>query len=102
MGIAFVVVIVIWALRRKPAEVDRAALADSTQKRLEEELAAEKEAHAKIAAAYKSLAEENKRIASWYTEHKERITKEAQDEFQRLSSDPAALDAKLADLLGES
>jgi sensor domain CHASE-containing protein len=100
-GIALVIVVVIWALRRKPADVDRKALADSAAKRLEEELAAEREARVKVMEAYQQLAEENKRITSWYTEHKERIAKEAQDDFQKLSTDPSALNAKLDELLGK-
>jgi hypothetical protein len=69
--------------------------------RLEDELKASRITNDKMILELQRFAEENAKITTWYNDQKTLIAKEAQDEFQKLSLDQAAIDAKLNAIFNE-
>jgi hypothetical protein len=96
--------LVLWLVLRKRAKpVDPAAVRQAAATEHEKALKAmvefERLARAKVAKEAKHLADQLKSITTWYNDRKNKISKEAQDEFNRLVGDPEALDRKLDQLL---
>jgi len=100
LGGALVVVLILWLLFRSKGGANTAALKESEAQRLRDELEAERKAKEAVTEELKALAEEKRRIDSWYNQVMNQINEEAKDEYKRLATDTAALDAKLDSLLG--
>jgi uncharacterized protein HemX len=94
--------IIVWLLVRKQQGFGRELVEAEKVKgeRLAAEAKAEREAKEKIAAELQRFADENRKLQAWYNEQKDRIAKEAQDEFAKLATDPSELDRRLDSLLG--
>jgi len=90
----------IWARRGSfgQTETGRAVLAKEREELLAR-VRAEEEARQKIETAARTLAAERREIAKWYTANKEALDAKAAEEFQRLASNPAAVDRWLDDVL---
>ena len=94
-------VLIVWLLVKRAfgvpsyTEIVEKIAVKSANDRLE----AEKSARAAVETANKDLAEQAKAIHMWYQERKDRIKKDAQKEYEELVGDPAALDAKLDELI---
>jgi preprotein translocase subunit SecF len=81
------------------AQMDRQALSEAREKAFQRQIEAEQAAKEKAQEAAKELAEDQKKIAAWFEKEKSKISEEAKNEFEKLVSDPAALDRKLNNLL---
>lgn len=99
--VAFALLIWWWMKKHLPVSDVRLAAEKSKVTRLEEEIALEKKTAAELAGELKRFSEEQKRIAVWYEQHKMALEKDAGDALQKLASDPAAIDARLDQLLGK-
>ncbi len=96
--------IVVWVLARKSTAaqlLDREELAKVKAETLRAELAAEKRAAAKVKEQAAELARRLRANQQWYEKARRSLTKGVRDEYERLAGDPAALDAKLAELLAD-
>ena len=96
--------IVVWLLARKSTAaqlLDREELAKVKAEALRAELAAEKETAAKVKREAAELAKRLRANQQWYEKARRSLTKEVRDEYERLAGDPAALDAKLDELLAD-
>jgi hypothetical protein len=103
VGVQGLFLLVWWLINRRTGSADLIKkLSESSDTRLQEELAAEKKAKATVSDAYKTLASKYKEVASWYTENKDKIEENADDSFKELANDPDAIDAWLDDLLKPS
>ncbi len=98
VGVQGIFLLVWWLLTRNKGGSISRELEDSTTKRLQDELEAERKKGEEVAAAYSSLTAKFKEVAAWYTENKDRISKEAADDFKAMAGDPSAVDAWLDSL----
>jgi len=90
----------VWA-KKSNNPVDDGDLLKIQKQSYEAQIAAQKQATAEAAQAAKDLLAERNKISAWYGAAKSKIDKEARDEFEKLSTDPDALNAKLDALLGK-
>lgn len=81
-----------WLISRNSGRDLNKDLEDSTTKRLEEELAAEKKKGEEIATAYQTLTGKFREIATWYNTNRDQIKEEAIDDFKKLAGDPNNID----------
>lgn len=100
--VALATAIVVWVLARKTtigAYLDREKVAKVQAETLRAELAAEKAAAEKVKKEAADLAKRLKANQEWYEKARASLDEEVRDEYERLAGDPAALDAKLDELL---
>jgi hypothetical protein len=101
-GIQGLFLLVWWLLNRNKGSSPNTKLEASTATRLEEELAAEKKKGETIAAANQAMVTKIKAIAIWYTENRDKISKEASSEFKAMAGDSDSIDSWLDDALGRN
>lgn len=99
---AVIAIIVTWLIVRRStlglaAERDAAAAREKTAT---EQFEAEKATREKLAAVSREQAKQLREIDAWYRQAKDDLTEATRDEYERLASDPGALDRKLDELLG--
>ena len=99
---AGLVILVLWLLFRKKggAAVDRVALLESERKRAQEDLEAERQAHARTEAVRKELEAELRGIAERKKARLEALDEEARKKLRDLTDDPDALLARVDEILG--
>lgn len=100
--VAVATAIVVWLLARKSATrqlLNREGLAKVQAEGLRAELAAEQRAASEIKKHALQLDQQLRATQAWYDRARKTLTKEVQDEYERLASDPDALAAKLDELL---
>lgn len=94
-------IIITWmVVRSRPASTELLEAEKSKAKRLQEELAAEKDAAAKVATELQRFASETRKVQEWYNAQKDLIAKEARDALPALVANPSELDRRLDILLG--
>lgn len=101
-GVQGLFLLVWWLLNRNRGTTINKDLEDSTATRLKEELTVEKKKGEVVAAAHQAMVTKVKAIAVWYTENRERISKEASNEFEALAGDPDSIDSWLDATLGRN
>lgn len=93
--------LVFWFIKKRSSDPGTEAKAgESVVKRMAEELEAERLAKVAVESQLKVLADDYKKIMAWYNEQRLYIGKRAQDEFQKLASNPSSIDDALSKLLG--
>lgn len=96
-----VFLLVWWLLNRRHTDMGLLReLAKSASRRIDEERKAERKTKEKVADAYRSLAEERKKLVEWYNENRAKIDDNARRRFEELAGDSDAIDRKLDELLG--
>lgn len=94
-------ILTVWLLLKKYSS--KQLLEDASQsniKRLEEEAKTQKKTEEQILVAIANLKDETVKLQAWYIEQKDLLSKEKQDEFKNLSTNPDDLDKRIAEKLG--
>ena len=103
VGVVAVAVAIIVTMKTKSgATVDHNVIDEIREKLVKEELEIERQTNSRLKDINADLVKELKKINDWYKQAQETITKEAQNEFEKLASDPSALDARLNGLFKDA
>jgi len=87
------------ALRKTVGQIPFKELQAVDTTKYKEQIEAEKIARGKAEKELRTLATEQKKILQWWQAAKGKVTREVQDQFKTLVTDPDALDRKLDSLL---
>lgn len=87
--------LVFWLLTRNKGGDLNKDLEDSTTKRLQAELEAEKKKGKDISSAYQNLADKFKEVAVWYNATKDQIKEESIRDFKAIAGNPDTIDTWL-------
>ena len=100
VGCQAVFLLLLWlALRKTARQSPFKELQASDHKKYEDMIEAETTARIKTEEELVALAAEQKKILDWWKRAEGKVNREVQDEFQKLVTDPDALDRKLDSLL---
>ena len=87
------------ALRKTVGQIPFKELQAVDKTKYKEQIEAEKIARGKAEEELRNLATEQKKILDWWKKAEGKVTREVQDQFKTLVTDPDALDRKLDSLL---
>ena len=87
------------ALRKTVGQIPFKELQAVDKTKYKEQIEAEKIARGKAEEELRNLATEQKKILDWWKKAEGKVTREVQDQFKTLVTDPDALDRKLDNLL---
>jgi len=87
------------ALRKTVGQIPFKELQAVDKTKYKEQIEAEKIARGKAEEELRTLATEQKKILQWWQAAKGKVTREVQDQFKTLVTDPDVLDRKLDSLL---